>query len=208
MGREGVTLRISIISLSVGIIAAIALLVLMAIFYVLFGEHLGLEFLSIIVLVVVALGLFLLTVKELRIDGLGITYRNGLRKRTIIWNNLADVLFVILPGPDRQHTVEWLKEHPPMEFEDRPYVPMTSTYRDGHFYPRREDPPEFQCSMTFTGDKVINFRTGRYHGPSPKEMRAAWEYIREKQHFYDFEAKMERQYPRSYKGLPKLLRPV
>ena len=136
-----------------------------------------------------------------QLDGTGVSYRRTLFKKTIIWNDLASVVFEM---------------HPPPKLEDFGRTEGLSTYRGGShampFGPRGYDTitplPSFNCSMTFIGDKVIKMKTERYDGPSPTEFREAWEYIARKQRFFNFEAEMKRRYQRGWSGLPQLLKPV
>jgi len=133
-----------------------------------------------------------------QLDSTGVSYRRTLFKKTVIWNDLASVVFEVLPPPKLEdfgktevHTYRYHGSH------------FTTTGYD-HITPL----PSFNCSMTFIGDKVIKVKTERYDGPSPGELREAWVFVKRKQERFRFEAEMKRSYERGWTGLPQLLKPV
>ena len=130
-----------------------------------------------------------------QLDSTGVSYRRTLFKRTIIWNNLASVVFEALPPPKLEDFGRTEISHGSVPGSLMEYDTVTPL-------------PSFNCSMTFIGDKVIKVKTERYDGPSPGELREAWEFVKRKQERFRFEAEMKRSYERGWTGLPQLLKPV
>ena len=141
---------------------------------------------------------------RLRLDASGITYRRWLPKKTIRWNDLTDVLFEILPPPDERDPRDLIGEGLGIARVHRHTDLDAAIAAAGLFSPI----PSFQCSMTFSGDKVIVMKTERYDGPSAKEFWAALDYVNSRLEYFDFEIKMTRHRGERWKGPPQLLKPV
>lgn len=149
---------------------------------------------------------------RLRLDGVGITYRRWLSRKTIAWNDLRYVSFEILPRPSNERLRDRIGDY--SAYRDH------FTDRNGHGIDRAAiadmmemadlfSPfPHFRCRMTFMGDNPIVMKTERYDGPSVKEFRAAWQYVNSKQLSYNFEATMTRPHEQNLQGLPQLLKPL